>query len=122
MLFIFIMVMGCSSGLYPVEGSVTFADGSPLKKGMVILENEDRSVSSRGMIGEDGKFILSTNNPGDGMKPGTYRGLISTMDLSDVPDEQKKLPFHIKFTRFDTSNIILEIKPGKNVLSIQVTK
>lgn len=116
------LVMGCSTGMYPAEGSVTFEDGSPLKKGMVILENEDRSVSARGLIGQDGKFTLSTNSPGDGMRPGTYRGLISSMDLSDVPDEQKKLPFNIKFTRFDTSGITVEIKPGKNVVSLQVVR
>lgn len=121
-LFLVACLIGCGSGMYPVEGTVSFPDGTRLKKGMLILENEDGTLSARGLISPEGNFVLSTAQPGDGMKPGVYKALISSMDLSDVPDEQKKLPLDIKYTKFSTSNLTFEIKPEKNRLDVRITK
>lgn len=121
-LFLVACLIGCGSGMYPVEGTVSFPDGTRLKKGMLILENEDGTLSARGLISPEGNFVLSTSQPGDGMKPGVYKALISSMDLSDVPDEQKKLPLDIKYTKFSTSNLTFEIKPEKNRLDVRITK
>src|SRR5262245_33475146 len=83
---------GGSGGLYPVRGTVTLEDGSPLTKGLVVFERQGGGdpVTARGEIRPDGSFELSTSKRGDGVPPGRYKVLINSMDLSDVPDEKKK--------------------------------
>jgi len=113
---------GCGRGLYPVRGTVTFDDGSSVDRGLVVFESADGSMMARGMIQPGGGYELSTQKPGDGLKPGRYRVLINPLDLSDVPDEQKLLPFDIKYTRFQTSGIEVEVKSGPNQIPLRVTR
>src|SRR5687767_8844839 len=88
---------GCGSRLHPVRGTVTTEDGKPVTKGMVVFEGkaDGKVVSARGEIRPDGSYELSTEVPGDGVPPGHYRVLLNPLDLSDLPDEQKVLPFDI---------------------------
>src|SRR5262245_57798714 len=94
---------GCGQGYYPVRGTVTLEDGTPLGKGMVVFESADGTQMARGEIQPDGGYRLSTSRPGDGVRAGRYRVLVNPLDLSDVPDEQKGLPFDVKYTRLATS-------------------
>lgn len=117
-----VCLVGCSSGLYPTRGTVLLEDGSPLEKGMVVFETTDGMSVARGVVQPDGKYELSTGEPGDGVRPGRYRALISTMDLTDVPDEQKKLPFDVKYTRFQTSGLEFEVKAESNDIPITLKR
>lgn len=112
---------GCG-GLYPVQGTVTLDNGTPLSQGMVVFENVDGTTMGRGTLQSDGSFQLSTQNPNDGLKPGRYKVLINPMDMSDVPDEQKKLPFDVKYTRFQTSGLEVEIKAEPNQVPLKLTR
>jgi hypothetical protein len=115
-------LVGCGSGYYPVRGTITLEDGRPLGKGMVVFESTDGTQMARGAIQADGKYELSTGRPGDGVKPGRYRVLVNPLDLSDVPDEQKVLPFDVKYTRLDTSGLEVEVKAGDNDIPIKLTR
>ena len=44
------------------------------------------------------------------------------MDPSDVPDEQKKLPFDVKYVRFETSGLEYEVKAGPNEYPIRLDR
>jgi hypothetical protein len=113
---------GCNSKTYPVRGTVTLEDGTPLQKGMVIFEGpgEGTPITARGAVQSDGSYQLSTYKPGDGVPPGKYRVLINPMDLSDVPDEKKNLPFDIKYLKFETSRLEYEVKAGPNEFPIKL--
>lgn len=52
------LIAGCSGGASgtTITGKVTFGDGSPLTKGVVVINGE--SGSSRGAINPDGTFTL----------------------------------------------------------------
>jgi hypothetical protein len=117
---------GCdrSAPLYPVRGTVTLEDGSPLTRGMVVFESTDAAVgvTARGEIKADGSYQLSTFQPGDGVPPGRYRVQINPMDRSEVADEDKKLPYDIKYTSFETSALRYEVKPGTNGFSIRLLR
>ena len=115
-------VAGCGSSYYPVRGKVTLEDGAALAQGMVVFENAEGTQMARGMVRPDGSYELSTRKPGDGVKPGRYRALVSALDLTDVPDEQKRLPFDIKYTRFQTSGLEVEVKAGKNDVPIELSR
>src|SRR5205085_8237455 len=113
--FLLLVAPGCdkaNSTLYPVHGKVTLADGQPLAKGMVIFERRDGGgvITARGDLKPDGTFQLGTNKPGDGAPTGKYRVLIKPADISDVPDEERTLPFDNKYLKFETSGLTFEVK------------
>src|SRR5688572_23532437 len=116
---------GCdgSARLHPVRGTVTLEDGTPLTKGMVIFESIDAAavpVTARGEIKSDGTYQLGTHQTGDGAPAGKYRVRINPMDLSEVPDEEKKLPYDIRYLKSETSGLEYEVKPGSPGYSIRL--
>ena len=119
-----VVFAGCGGGKYPVRGVVTLDDGKPLTRGLVVFERVDGGppISARGDVGADGRFELSTEKPGDGVPAGKYKVLINPLDLSDVPDEQKKLPFDAKYMKFETSGLECEVKSGGTEFPITVTR
>ncbi|MCI0702796.1 MAG: carboxypeptidase-like regulatory domain-containing protein [Planctomycetia bacterium] len=119
-----IALAGCAGGKHPVRGIVTLDDGSPLTKGLVVFERIDGGppVSARGEIGADGRYELSTDTPGDGVPAGKYKVLVNPLDLSDVPDEQKQLPFDVKYTKFETSGLECEVKAGGTDFPIKLSR
>lgn len=115
---------GCGPRMYPVHGTVTLADGTPLSKGLVIFERVEggKPLTARGNIEADGRYELSTENPGDGVPPGRYRVCINPLDTSDVPDEKKDLPFDVKYLNLKNSGLEYEVKPGSNEYAIRLTR
>ena len=121
---LFALLTGCAAGKYPVRGTVALDDGSPLTKGLVVFERADGgpALSARGEIRADGRYELSTDKPGDGVPPGKYRVLVNPLDLSDVPDEKKNLPFDVKYVRFETSGLVCEVKVGETDFPIKLDR
>src|SRR5688572_15793638 len=74
-------VAGCGTPYYPVSGTITLNDGSPLTRGLVIFERVDDGppVTARGEIQADGRFSLSTDEPGDGVPAGRYKAVINPL-------------------------------------------
>ena len=83
-----------------------------MTRGLVVCERAEGgpAVSAQGEIRPDGTFRLGTVRPGDGLPPGKYRVLINPMDLSDLPDDKKDIPFDFKYLNFKTSGLELEVK------------
>jgi hypothetical protein len=115
---------GCAGGLYPVRGAVALDDGTPLTKGLVVFERVDGGapITARGNVRPDGTYELSTGKPGDGVPPGRYKVLVNPLELSDVPDEQKNLPFDARYTKFETSGLEFEVKAGSNDCPIKLDR
>src|SRR5688500_14615144 len=104
---------GCGNPYYPVTGTISLNDGSPLTKGLVIFERIDDGppLTARGEVQPDGRFALSTDQPGDGVPVGRYKVVINPLDTSDVPDEHKVLPFDIKHLNINTSELEFDVRP-----------
>jgi len=115
---------GCGSSKYPVHGTVTLDDGTPLTKGLIVFERVDGGppVTAQGNVGPDGRYALSTDKRGDGVPPGRYKVLINPLELSDLPDEQKTLPFDVKYLKYDTSGLECEVRSGENDFPIRLEK
>jgi hypothetical protein len=115
---------GCGGGLYPVRGTVTLDDGTPVTKGLVVFERVDGgpAVTARGDIRPDGGYELSTNKPGDGVPPGRYKVVLNSLDLSDVPDEHKDLPYDARYLNLKTTDLEFEVKAGPNDIPIRLTR
>jgi hypothetical protein len=86
----FVALVGCGAdGYEPVTGTVTYSDGTFPTSEMAIITFEPkeggnaRGTSVKGAsgdIGKDGKYELTTIDPGDGAKPGDYIVTVRIMD------------------------------------------
>jgi len=118
-----LLVWGCGPRQYPVKGTVTFTDGTPVKVGgTVVFETtvNDRPVMARGAIKPDGSFELSTQVPGDGAFPGKYRVKLVPAE----PDVDAKGPrepgFDKKYSSFESSGLEIEVEAKPNEIPIVV--
>ena len=114
-------VLGCGSRPYPVRGTVTLEDGTPVTAGTVVFEQRDveKPMSARGAIQSDGKFELSTLRPGDGAVPGLYRVLVAPP--AQPPDAPPvKSSFDSRYSEFSTSGLEFEVKSEPNDYAIRL--
>jgi hypothetical protein len=113
---------GCGKSYYAVHGKVTYPDGKPVSKGIVVFESmeSDAPISARGDIQPDGTYKLSTERPGDGVPAGKYRVLITPR--VENPDAPERVPFDKRFTDFKTSGLQFEVRSGDNNFPIEVTR
>ena len=121
----FLGLTGCNSGRYQVEGTVKYADGTPVDGGTVIAEGtvEGKLVALQANIEKDGSFKLGGLAPGDGAMPGSYRAIVMPVALGDSEIAAGKTPsVSGKYTKFDSSGITFEVTKGKNQLDIKVSK
>lgn len=75
---------GCGPSNMNIHGKVTFADGQPLKKGIVCFESD--KVFARGEIDTEGNYTLGSLKENDGLPAGTYRVYINGAHASEGID------------------------------------
>lgn len=73
-ILVFLMLSGCSKNA-PLQGKVTFEDGSHLTVGMVNFTGENGL--SRGKIQSDGTYRVGSFKSNDGLLPGKYKVYIT---------------------------------------------
>ena len=102
-----------------VTGTVKFSDGTPLKGGMVVLQNE----TSQG-IGEldfNGSFNIYQYKPGDGLKRGKYRGYISgAISIDEFGRSVSLIPD--KYADIENSGIEYDSSVNNGKLDIVIEK
>jgi len=84
-------VGGCGNGNYPLQGKITYEDGTPITAGMV---NFDSGTSlSRGKIRPDGSYVVGTLKDSDGIPKGSYKvyitGAEAAMETDSSANSQK---------------------------------
>ncbi len=119
-----VALSGCGgSATAPVNGKVKLKNGSDpgvLAGYSVSFELEGAKSSGTGEIQPDGSFKISTFGADDGALPGKHRVAISP-PLSPDPDKPMPKPkVAAKYSGFETSGIVVEIKPGKNDVVLEV--
>ena len=125
-----VAVAGCGPGLpkvCPVKGKVV-TKGKGNAKDLAGYSVQFQSVSDPaetpgGPIDEDGTFTLYTRVGGKvipGVKEGTYRACL----LPPPVEGGKPPPLVIpeRYTRFETSNLQFDIRPGPNTITIEVER
>jgi hypothetical protein len=124
---------GCGGGgpaKYKVTGKVTFADGTPLTKGIVIFANP--AGNARGQLDSSGNYKLGMEGAGDGAGAGTYQVFLAgpifdapqpstgTDDYMAIKEETEAL-VNPKFREPTTSGLTCEVK-GSTTFDITVEK
>jgi len=117
-----LLVAGCGTKQYPVQGKVTLEDGTPVKNAIVVFESAsaEKAVSARGDTSDDGSYRLSSTRPGDGLVPGKYRVLVT--QRIENPDEPVKAAFDKRYSDFKTSGLEFEVKAESNDIPIRLAK
>lgn len=120
------VAIGCN-GKHTVKGKVQFSDGTPLAGGMVIFEDEQATTSGYGILGSDGAFEITYDNPQDGLPKGVYRVAVRPPSPSGLTDGQKKtMPpragIALKYLQPETSGIRVNIEGERTDLVIELEK
>lgn len=108
---------GCSDPA--VHGSIKYTDGSPVPKGILILQNQESQ--GIGELKPDGSFQIYQFKPGDGLKPGKYEGYITGAVNIDEKGKTKTLVPE-KYTGLDRAGIVYDTQVNKGRLDIVVEK
>jgi hypothetical protein len=128
-----VVCLGCGqkglSGLAPVSGVVTYK-GSPVEGATVTFSPQGAGRAAAGTTGADGRFTLTTLQPGDGAMPGEYGVAVSkvktiSQELSNE-EMQKYIEEHggppptetqsllpEKYARADSSGLTATVKEGE---------
>jgi hypothetical protein len=98
---------------------VTYADGSPVPLGRVIIDAGGKSTGAWGRIKSDGRFTIGTLKENDGIAPGTYRVAIVDASTATGPDGPGKIFVAPKFSDFATSGLEFRV-PEQTTWNITV--
>jgi hypothetical protein len=138
-----VIVTGCSdnTGLakrYAVSGTVNY-NGKPVEKGTVTFTptQADGRVASGDIA--DGRYTLTTAEPGDGALPGSYKVTVSgkEMDTTELKAIAKGGQHHhdgafakavkgakalvpAKYSLADTSGLTAEVKAQSNTIPLEL--
>lgn len=124
-----IALVGCTPAgekTYPVSGLVRFSDGRVLREGSVEFEVIGRTppITATGVIAADGTFTLGTYESSDGAFPGRHRVAIFSDPIIGTGAERPGLipesPLPPRFSSFDDSGIVLEVRSEDNQLIIEI--
>lgn len=125
--------LGCGGvKTYPVQGTVTWLDGSPAKElagGMVqfdlVTGDPKKAVSPRGTIREDGGYRLATFKEADGAPAGKYRVVVVPVIWTEGMLGDKPPPPPVldpKYQDFQTSKIEVAVEAKSNNIPIKVER
>ena len=113
-------VAGCGDGQrgrVHVSGQVLI-DGKPLTVGTVGFVPTDARAAF-GSIGADGRFTLTSFEPGDGVVPGTHRVSVSAVELLSKTTFRCHAPK--KYADYRTSDLTQTISGPTDSLVIELT-
>jgi len=120
---VLMFLSGCGGGLCPVNGKLTWKDGSPAKElsgGQVVFEESDKHTGSIGMIGSDGSFTMTTLKPGDGVPSGHHKVAILEHRPNANAGGTQLVPakLDLKYADLNSSGLTADIKPGRNEVTL----
>jgi len=116
-----LLLSGCGAKLktYPVEGTVTAHDGTPLEGVQVVWRCTDPPLSATAVTDASGRYRLGTLRPGDGAPAGEYE---LTLAEPQAEDPDAPLPERIdpRYNNFATSGLRFTVEPGSNRFDIEL--
>jgi hypothetical protein len=129
LLVVTIFVPGCTGGsekVNSVVGTVTYqgkpVDGCNLVFDPIASDPNAKVYSARGMCDEQGHFRLTTFSQNDGAVAGRYRvAIFPKKDISARhADSKVTLAFPERYSDTATSDLEFEVRPGPNVIPIEL--
>jgi hypothetical protein len=134
-LLCFLLLVGCSDSrpaTFPVSGTVSFADGQPVRFGTVQFLPDNPGPSARGLIDTNGRFELGTYSKDDGAVPGGHRVIITQhmsapsgkvikhSDAHGADDESSLVD--IRYTQYEVSPLTANVEELDNQVKLRVER
>jgi hypothetical protein len=110
------LIAGCgpqNPTTYPVQGRVEFEDGSVAEIGNVEFRSMtgNERMTARGKIENDGSFILSTFETGDGALPGEHQVIVQQMVIAEgMAHHQHGRRIPAKYSDYGRSGLNAHVK------------
>jgi hypothetical protein len=115
-----VSVVGCGDGRpqrVPVSGTVLI-DGAPVPHGFVTFA-PPKGRSASGQLDKEGRFTLTSYEPGDGTLPGTQR--VAVLGRESISETKAKWHAPKKYGDPNSSGIIVEITGPTDDLKIDLS-
>lgn len=107
-----LFALGCGGGdRAEVSGKVTRANGSPLVGARVIARSDATGKSANGITDNDGRYVLSMVDPGDGVPAGDYKA--SIIEYRGRGDNMRPASISVKYGNPDESGLTFAISGGE---------
>lgn len=121
---------GCGNAeVAPVEGTITLG-GKPIGPGVItFVPDKSKGNSGKGAVGyfeADGRYTLSTYEPGDGARRGNHhvfitpRAVGSSPNADPLPGQQKLPPIPKKYSNRNQSLLSAEVNAGSNTIDFDL--
>jgi hypothetical protein len=101
----------------PVHGKVTFADGSPVRGGIVIFTPLEVEAGRKwryegaGLIDAKGEYKAGLNGDGAGLVPGEYKVAVQPREVGELPNSNvARVPKQFRETGTTTLRVTVEEK------------
>ena len=129
------LAAGCGGGpadapkTAAVKGVVNYK-GRPVPKMDVVFNPDGPGMVATGVTDDEGKFSLTSSQPNDGAKPGSYTVSLSPVQEGEIPmpgfpgsEKKAELPIPKKYTNPKTSGLkyTVDSDPAKNDFKIELT-
>ena len=131
MSFVSVCVAGCGSDglqLVPVEGTVML-DGKPLEGASILFQPDAGGRPATGVSDANGKFTLTTMEPGDGAQVGMNKVSVakeqvvaSKRKLEEGEFEPIKFLTPVKYASPNTSGLTVNVKEDMPPVELKLTK
>jgi hypothetical protein len=103
----------------PARGFVKYKN-APVKDAAVSFQSLDGKVSANGKTDGVGSFTLSTYGQSDGLPTGKYKVVVAVSGVKEIepgvlapePEGGFKSPIPAKYANPNTTDILVEVKPG----------
>lgn len=119
MLLVTAAMIGCGDGRPKrvLVSGIVLIDGKPLEKGVVKFVPQN-ARASRGVIGKDGRFVMSCYEGGDGIVPGTHQVAVISNEQAGPDAMRWFVP--LKYADCKTSGIEYTINEDRPDLTIEL--
>lgn len=105
--------VGCSrSDRISVAGTVARKDGSPLVGARVNFRAPDKGLNASGYTDQEGKFVLGTTKPGEGVLPGEY--VVTVYEDRGSDDQRRRRTISPKYEAPGNSGLKFTVQSGEN--------
>lgn len=120
---------GPSIPVYPVKGTVKFADGKPVTAGFVEFvcqEGEGKGRNSNSKIAADGSFELESFDKGKGAYAGIAKVTVHPLPTEFNAEKGKEVPPEVsipdKYKNYDTSGLQFTVDKKDNKFDIVIER
>jgi hypothetical protein len=117
--------------VFPVEGRVTFKDGSAVTGGEVVFfelagdepSEDNKRVRATGTIQRDGSYRMGTYQPNDGVPEGRYKVLVVPPRPPNIEQPPAVWPpFNRRYAQYKETPLEYAVTRGDNRYDIAVAR